>query len=118
MRHDTRFLSLAGAAVLALSLLPGAGSASASEALKIDRNHSNVGFRVRHINTMVTGRFKEFEGTIEFDEQNKTASKVSATIQTASIDTNVEARDKHLRSGDFFDAEKNTTITFTSTGVQ
>src|SRR5262245_49777920 len=117
MRHDTRFLSLAGAATLAISLLPGAGAVSASESLKIDRNHSNVGFRVRHINTMVTGRFKEFEGTIEFDEQNKTASKVSATIQTASIDTNVEARDKHLKSPDFFDVDKNATITFSSTGV-
>ena len=49
--------------------------------------------------------------------RRKTASKVSATIQTASIDTNVEARDKHLKSPDFFDVDKNATITFSSTGV-
>jgi polyisoprenoid-binding protein YceI len=118
MRHDKRFMGLAGAAALAVGLLPGAGTASAGEALKIDRAHSNVGFRVRHINTMVSGRFKEFEGTIEFDEQNKTASNVTATIQTASVDTNVEPRDKHLRSPDFFDVEKNATISFASTGIQ
>jgi polyisoprenoid-binding protein YceI len=117
MRHETRFMALAGVAGLAAGLLPGAGSLSAGEKLQIDRVHSNVGFRVRHINTMVPGRFKEFEGTIEFDEQNKTASKVTATIQAASVDTNVENRDKDLRSANFFDVEKYPTITFASTGV-
>jgi polyisoprenoid-binding protein YceI len=117
MRHDTRLRGLVGAAVLAAGLQPGAGPVQAADSLRIDRAHSNVGFRVRHINTMVPGRFKEFEGTIEFDEQNKMASKVTATIQTASIDTNVERRDNHLRSPDFFDVAKHPAITFTSTGV-
>ena len=65
MRYDKPFSSLAGAGALAAGLLSGPGTASAAEALKIDRAHSNVGFRVRHINTMVSGRFKEFEGTLD-----------------------------------------------------
>ena len=83
----------------------------------IDKSHSEVLFQVRHLVTKVRGRFDDFEGTIEFDESNASASSVAVTIQAASIDTNEKDRDTHLRSGDFFDVEKFPTLTFKSTSV-
>jgi len=67
--------------------------------------------------TKVQGRFQKFEGSVDFDEKNLAASKVNATIQAASIDTNVEARDKDLRSKRFFDVEAYPTLTFASSAV-
>jgi polyisoprenoid-binding protein YceI len=61
--------------------------------------------------------FRTFEGKIAFDESSPAASTVQATIRAASIDTNVAARDKHLRSDDFFDTDKFPTITFVSSSV-
>ncbi len=91
--------------------------AAGAETLKIDPDHSSVTFRVRHLFTKVQGRFQKFEGSVEFDEKTPAASKVSATIQAASVDTNVEARDKDLRSKRFFDVERYPTLTFASTGL-
>jgi polyisoprenoid-binding protein YceI len=87
------------------------------ETLKIDPNHSGVGFSVRHMLSRVTGRFHKFEGTIELDEKNLAASKVSATIQAASVDTGAEARDQDLRGLNHFDVEKFPTLAFTSTAI-
>ncbi len=86
--------------------------------LTIDRDHSSVGFSVRHLFTRVQGRFSEFSGTVVFDESDASASSVDVTIQAASIDTNVEARDKDLRSARFFDAETFPTLTFKSHRVE
>ena len=104
----------AALAALGLCLAP---LASAAETLKIDADHSSVTFRVRHLFTKVQGRFQKFEGSVDFDEKNLGASKVSATIQAASVDTNVEVRDKDLRSKRFFDVERYPTLTFASSGV-
>jgi polyisoprenoid-binding protein YceI len=85
----------------------------------IDQTHSRLGFSARHaMVTTVRGQFTDFAGTAHIDTSNPGASKVDLTIQTASIDTGVADRDAHLRSGDFFDAEANPTITFTSTRVE
>lgn len=84
---------------------------------KLDPAHSRVGFVVKHMMvSRVRGNFNEFEGTIEIAE-NPLDSKVSATIQIASINTRQEMRDNHLRSGDFFLAEEFPTMTFESTRV-
>jgi polyisoprenoid-binding protein YceI len=66
----------------------------------------------------VPGRFKDFEGTIKYDRQNPPASTVEFTAQAASIDTDNADRNNHLKSPDFFDAQKFPTLTFTSTSVQ
>lgn len=85
----------------------------------IDPSHSRLGFSARHaMVTTVRGQFGEFSGTAHVDTDNPGNSSVNVTIQTASIDTGSEDRDAHLRSGDFFDAEANPTITFTSTKVE
>jgi len=85
----------------------------------IDATHTRLGFSARHaMVTTVRGQFKDFVGTAHIDAANPSASTVSLTIQTASIDTGVADRDGHLRSGDFFDAEANPEITFVSTKVE
>jgi len=88
------------------------------ETFAFDRNHSLIGFRIRHFVTKVEGRFRDYSGTIVLDRQNPSASKVDLTIQAASIDTSNENRDKDLRSPNFFDVEKYPTITFKSTKVE
>jgi polyisoprenoid-binding protein YceI len=107
-----------------VSLLPALFLAAALPAIAetdtftFDKAHTLIGFRIRHILTKVEGRFKSFDGTIWIDRTNPAASKVDLTIQTASIDTGVEARDNDLRSPNFFDAARYPTITFKSTRIE
>ncbi len=83
----------------------------------IDPVHSTVGFVVRHlVAAKVRGQFSEFSGTITVGETLE-ASKAEATVQAASITTNNEMRDNHLRSGDFLEIETYPTLSFTSTGI-
>src|SRR5579859_4649856 len=71
----------------------------------IDASHSLIEFSVKHMMvSTVKGRFDTFSGDVEIDEANLANSKVDVTIQTASLNTNAEQRDGHLRSADFFDA--------------
>lgn len=85
---------------------------------KVDPDHSGVSFSIRHFVSNVRGRFKEFDGVIKYDKANPAASSVSFTVQAKSIDTDNGDRDNHLRSPDFFDAEKYPTLTFSSTSVK
>lgn len=117
MRVWSSFGRRASAALLLIAgLAPGVAHAQ-SVKLAIDAQHSTVGFRVRHLFTKVSGQFRRFEGTIDFDAKNLTASKVAVTINAASVDTNVEARDKDLRSKRFFDVDTYPILTFTSTAI-
>ena len=85
----------------------------------IDPSHSEVGFAVRHMMISSTkGRFSDVTGTITLDEQDISRSRVEVEIGVASIDTRDEKRDAHLRSADFFDAERWPKMTFRSTQVQ
>ena len=88
-----------------------------SRTFAIDKSHSEAVFQVRHLITKVRGRFTDFEGTIQFDEANPSASSVAFSIKATSIDTSEADRDKHLRSADFFDVEKYPTISFKSAKV-
>jgi polyisoprenoid-binding protein YceI len=84
----------------------------------IDPDHSNVGFRVRHLMiSNVRGSFEKHSGTVVIDDKDITKSKVEVTIDTSSINTNVTKRDEHLRSADFFDVAKFPTMTFVSKNV-
>lgn len=86
---------------------------------QLDPAHSAAEFSARHMMvTNVRGGFNDLSGTIVFDPENAAASSVEAVIQVASINTGAGDRDNHLRSPDFFDAEKYPTITFTSTNVE
>lgn len=83
----------------------------------LDPQHTAVSFKIRHLLSNVQGTFNEFEGQFEYEPGKPETWKAEATIQTASIDTRLKERDDHLRSADFFDAEKYPTLTFKSTEV-
>jgi polyisoprenoid-binding protein YceI len=104
-------------AVAALALLV-AGPAIAAQTYKLDKNHSEVSFQIRHLVSKVRGRFTDYDGTIQMDTQNPEKSTVELRIKAASIDTGVPDRDKHLRSPDFFDVEKHPEIVFKSKSIK
>ena len=85
----------------------------------LDSSHSTVEFVVRHMMiAKVRGRFAAFEGSIELAPGSDLPQVVNATIDVASIDTREEQRDTHLKSADFFEAEKYPALTFQSTRVE
>lgn len=85
----------------------------------VDKTHSNVDFSVRHlVISTVRGHFREFDATVYLDESNPENSRVSASVDVASVDTNEPARDEHLRSDDFFNAAEFPKLTFESTSVE
>ncbi len=92
-------------------------TAQAGEVYTFDPNHSSIGFKIRHLFSDVSGRFNEFSGTVNVDAEKPENSVVDVTIQTKSIDTANAKRDGHLRSADFFNVEKNPTLTFKSKKV-
>jgi polyisoprenoid-binding protein YceI len=100
------------AAVLSVLAFSTAWSADVYD---IDAQHSQVGFTVKHLGiSTVPGKFEKFSGTITLGKPDPTAAKVAAVIEADSVNTGVEARDKHLKSPDFFDAAKFTTLKFVS----
>jgi len=104
--------------LIAFSALLTAHAAFASDIYFIDKNHSNVGFLIRHLFTKVPGRFTDFSGQLSFDEANPEQSTVEVTIKTASVNTDNDTRDKDLRSPNFFDVEKFPEMTFRSKFVK
>ncbi|MBR7833111.1 YceI family protein [Actinospica durhamensis] len=85
----------------------------------IDPAHSRIGFAVRHaMVTNVRGEFTEYEGKLHLDGADPAKSTAELVIKVASIDTKQAQRDEHLRTGDFFAAEKYPEITFRSTSAE
>jgi polyisoprenoid-binding protein YceI len=78
----------------------------------IDSAHSSANFKIKHLVSKVSGGFNDFSGEFSFDENNPKSFKGEFMIKTASINTNNAKRDEHLRSDDFFGAEKNPVLTF------
>lgn len=110
--------SSCGSAVAVAEAEPVSGMAKASVAgnYKVDPVHSSVHFVIRHAGVAnFYGRFNELEGTFSIDPENPSSSSMSFTVNTASVDTNSDGRDNHLRSADFFNARQFPTATFTST---
>ena len=88
-------------------------------AWQIDAAHSEIQFSAKHLMiSTVRGRFNEFTGTVEGDEQNPTASTVDVKIDASTLVTGDAKRDAHLRSPDFLDVEQYPYITFKSSRVQ
>jgi polyisoprenoid-binding protein YceI len=84
----------------------------------IDPVHTEIGFTARHMMvSKVRGRFTQFSGELVTGE-NPLQSSVTATIDLTSINTGNEQRDQHIRSADFFEVDKFTTMTYRSTGVR
>ncbi len=86
---------------------------------ELDIAHSSLSFKISHmVVSKVRGHFNDFSVTIKEDPNDITKSSVAVVIKTASIDTGNEKRDNHLRSADFFDAEKYPEITFQSKRIE
>jgi len=82
---------------------------------KIDPSHSTLGFSIDHLVVSETvGEFKDYTVTIISDKEDFTDAKINVIIQTSSIDTEDNDRDKHLKSKDFFNVEKYPQIEFKS----
>src|SRR5713226_7960566 len=90
---------------------------------KINQEESRVEFTARMrmmfvMKVTVPGRFTDVAGTLTVDEREPANSHITVTIGTASLDTKMAARDKHLHSADFFDVEHYPTMTFTSQHIE
>ncbi len=112
--------SLLAAAVLAAAFsIPGAAQSAPAPAARpttwrIDTNHSELSFRVRHFVSRVRGTFGTWEGTVTAEPGAWEDGAVEVTVQTASVDTRQERRDSDLRGADFFDVANHPTMTFRS----
>lgn len=85
---------------------------------QIDEAHTTVGFSIKYMMvSTVRGHFRRYDAQLQIDPKDLSRSSASAIIDVESIDTNVEMRDKHLRSKDFFDVENHPKIRFQSTRV-
>jgi len=83
----------------------------------IDKDHTTVAFKVRHLFSKVEGVFEDFSGSFDYVPGHPEQWTANATIQAASINTRVAKRDQHLRSKDFFEVETYRTLTFASAKV-
>ena len=115
MNRFTKSLRFTLPLALAALLLPAVAGAATWDA---DPAHSAVEFSVRHFFTPVPGKFKQFDGTIEYDPEKVADASVEFIVQADSIDTANDDRDQHLRSADFFHVEKFPTLSFESTHVK
>jgi polyisoprenoid-binding protein YceI len=117
-------LSLPVAAACALLIVPvpanaqGASQPAAATTWTIDRSHSDLSFSIRHLVSRVRGQFNRWSGTITGDLDSWENATVLVTIETASIDTNNENRDRDMRGDEFFDAANHPSITFRSTRIE
>ena len=85
----------------------------------VDKAHSNVGFSVKHMMvTNVYGKFTSYDSVLDFDESTKTFKKLSASIDTKSIDTGITDRDNHLKSDDFFGVDEFPKMVFEMTSYK
>jgi polyisoprenoid-binding protein YceI len=88
-------------------------------ALKLDKVHSSITFQIKHMMvSKVKGSFENFDVDFKGDLNNLEAASVKVTVDAASINTNNEDRDGHLKSGDFFNAEEHPNMTFVSKSVK
>jgi polyisoprenoid-binding protein YceI len=86
---------------------------------QLDASHSSIGFSVKHLMiATVKGSFGKFEASFSGDERDLSNAALNVTIDVASIDTSNDQRDGHLRSPDFFDAEKFRNITFAGKRIE
>ncbi|MEX1277120.1 MAG: YceI family protein [Bacteroidota bacterium] len=110
-------LVLSGTFCALLFVAPFAFGQSGGREYQVRQEDSNVGFSVyKWLVVKEEGRFRDFSGTVYYNPEDLTATKVDFTIRTASIDSRNEGRDSALRSDDYFDVRRHATMTFRSVG--
>lgn len=103
---------------LALAFASLASASAQTSTWTIDPAHSSINFEIRHMGVSnVHGAIGGVKGTVLYDEKDITKSTVQSTADTTTVATGVEARDKHLKSADFFDVEKYPSLSFKSTSL-
>ncbi|MBC7400616.1 MAG: YceI family protein [Mucilaginibacter sp.] len=103
--------------ILAVALLT-ITAVSAQSTWKVDKYHSKLTFTITHLAVSdVEGIFKDFDVTVVTNKPDFSDAKFTLVAQTASVNTEIEKRDNHLKSADFFDIEKYPTMNFVSTGI-
>lgn len=102
------------AAILAVAVAPAVGASTWT----VDSAHTEVNFSVKHFFTPVSGSFQEFEVDLVYDSDKPEKSRVTARIKVASVNTGNEQRDGHLRTADWFEADKYPYMTFESSSVR
>lgn len=91
---------------------------AASYVIDTQHGHASIDFKFKHLNiAWLTGEFKDFDGTFEFNPEDMQASKVEVNIRTASIDSNHAERDKHMRGEKFLNTSEFPDAKFVSTKV-
>ncbi len=104
-------------ALLGATLLSGVAVAEPKE-WTLDQGHAHIGWEIDHMGLSRTvGRFNDFDGTFLIDEEDPSKSKITFSIDAASIDSNHVGRDNHLRHADYLNVEKHPKIDFVSTKV-
>ena len=104
--------------ILPTTPVQGTPAPAAPSVWTIDNTHSGVGFQIRHFVSKVRGKFKDVKGTITADESVWQDGVIDVEIATASISTDNDRRDGHLRSPDFFAADSFPVIRFKSTRIE
>lgn len=103
----------------ALTIVCSVSQAALAEKYNVDPAHSALSFSVDHLGlTSIDGRFTDFTGVINWDDEAADLSNIEFTAQAQSVNTDVAKRDEHLRSADFFEVEKYPTLTFRSTKIK
>jgi polyisoprenoid-binding protein YceI len=114
---NRRFFS----SLLAAALFTGFTAAAHAQSSNwtIDKNHAEITFAIKHMGvSTVRGSISGITGDVVWDGKNPATASVNTTIDATTLSTNNEARDKHLKSADFFNVAQFPTLTFKSTGIQ
>jgi polyisoprenoid-binding protein YceI len=116
--HKNRWYFAGALAVALIAWLAPNAAASEQAAWSPDAAHTEINFSINHFFTPVSGSFEDYEIDLDYNAQNPEESTVEARIKVASVNTGNEKRDNHLRTADWFEADKYPYMTFKSTSVR
>lgn len=98
---------------------PAAYRATAADTFEIDKTHSSVVFRVKHLNvSYLWGRFKDIRGKIVWDKDSPENSSIEARVRASTVDTGDRKRDRHLKGPDFFNTKEFRVLSFKSKSIK
>ena len=111
------YAKLVANALLLTLIFSGNSIAGAATKWNLDKAHTSINFNIEHFLTLVPGRFDDFNIDIHFDPENLEGSSINVSIQVASINTGWGPRDDHLKTADWFDANKYPVMSFKSSKI-